>query len=448
MISKKPVVLLVTLNLLIVVCYILWSGTSDSSLFSLSKITLRKVEEGIGLVEDMKKCSLAIGMTTDELDELEHVATKAETFLKALQRIVTPTKFSEELKNPCWPRNSSDNFTIDKLEEEITSNSTESQLVGETSRRLFCLPYFFLAGFPKCGTTSIHNTLKRHPQIIAPVIKEPHWWARTPLRNMGPSYVKHISMRYLHYFGRAARKLSILPSNLTITYDGTQSTLWDSNFFSKINHLDYCAMPSIVSRTLPSAKFIVIMRNPVTRAFSDYYYQCNHYRVSSWPRSMQENPAKYFHTSVLKDIAAFNSCLKNDIHSLQWCLGKLRSLPSGCGYVGERLIIGLYYFHLQEWMTFYPKESFLFLRTEDIFEEPHRIMTRMTDFLDVDPVSEDEAKQWLSRVSNVHHERPAIEPDKLVMMTESKELLEDFFAPYNTMLAELTGDRRFLWKDV
>lgn len=41
-----------------------------------------------------------------------------------------------------------------------------------------CLPYFYIAGQPKCGTTDLFHSLVLHPQIVMPVAKEPHWWAR------------------------------------------------------------------------------------------------------------------------------------------------------------------------------------------------------------------------------------------------------------------------------
>ena len=155
-----------------------------------------------------------------------------------------------------------------------------------------------------------------------------------------------------------------------ITYDGTQSTLWDSNFFSDATQLDYYAMPAIISRVLPNAKLMVIMCNPVTRIFSDYYRGCNGIHVGRWPKEMQEDPAKHFHTTIQRDIKIFNNCLTSNNHSLPWCIGKLHTLPIECGNVGGRLLIGLYYIQLHKWMQFYLRENFLFLRMEDIKQEP------------------------------------------------------------------------------
>ena len=59
--------------------------------------------------------------------------------------------FNTSYRNPCWYNNS----------------------------ELYCLPYFFVAGFPKCGTTDLFAKLAWHPDISASYIKEIHWWTRT-----------------------------------------------------------------------------------------------------------------------------------------------------------------------------------------------------------------------------------------------------------------------------
>ena len=483
--NKKLVVVLAILNLLIVGCLV-WSGFFRSILpWNWSKKNKCSIEAGTsgtgcnpvvlfwshkamtnrsaGLKEDMKNCSLTVGMTVQELSELQPVVMKTRAFLDALEMIF-PINYSNRLKNPCWYSNLKLEKTVEgtlsfnlrkyrntlrKVEVTDISAGLKKDPSGKT--RLLCLPYFFLAGFPKSGTTSLHSTLQQHPQIIPPTEKEPHWWTRIPLEDMSKDYLKLVAIRYPLYFTSIAEELATHQSNREIAYDATQSTLWDSNFLSESGRVEYCATPAVVSRTLPDAKFIVIMRNPVERAYSHYYDMCNgalHNDVGEMPTAMQEDPSRHFHVTVQKVIDIINDCMKSDNHSLLWCLGKLWSLPKGCGYISEHFAAGFYYIHLQKWMQFYPRENFLFLRTEDIYQESHRMMTQITEFLGVDPVSEDQAKDWLSQVQNVRPQFQTLSDSaKLDMRPETKELLEDFFEPHNIMLAELTGDKRFLWKD-
>ena len=53
------------------------------------------------------------------------------------------------------------------------------------SERLLCLPYFYLAGFPKCGTTDLYLHMTQHHHIIPTVVKEPHWWTRGRFKSKG-----------------------------------------------------------------------------------------------------------------------------------------------------------------------------------------------------------------------------------------------------------------------
>ena len=44
--------------------------------------------------------------------------------------------------------------------------------------RMRCLPYFYLIGQPKSGTTDLFYKLNMHPDIAMGTHKEPHWWTR------------------------------------------------------------------------------------------------------------------------------------------------------------------------------------------------------------------------------------------------------------------------------
>ena len=408
---------------------------------------------GESLVEDMKRCSLAMGMLEEELNELDSVAKKAQQFLNAL-RLIFPKNFSQKFRNPCWYPN----FTLTSNTERILEDQihigahldhsqqaklleTHKDILEEfktKSHRLFCLPYFFLAGFPKSGTTSLHEALRKHPKIASPVVKEPHWWTRVPLYDLDPDYLKLVAIRYPLYFKSAAREIGASHPGQRITYDGTQSLLWGSTFFSQVKRLDYCVMQAIMSRILPDAKFIILMRNPTMREYSNFFYMCLWDELN---KISQGDPPTHFHHVATLAINRILSCLAAGNHSLPWCLSDLNSLQSGCGYIGRRLTIGLYYVHLNKWMQFYPRENFLFLKTEDIRREPQQIMTQITDFLGVDRISDKEARQWLSAEANVQRHYKT----QYKMKSETEALLNDFYKPYNKLLANLTGSSHFSW---
>lgn len=410
-----------------------------------------------GILQDMEKCSQAMHITKEALEranaDLKEIARSANAFLKAIWSIV-PRNFSSQYRNPCWHSDlslSSDDraMLLFNLNSENRNYLTKEQ-VSRLNRNIFktkssegttfCLPYFFIAGFPKCGTSSLDAALIKHPQIAAPRSKEPHWWTRIPLDTSNFDYLKLSVLRYLIHF-----LFKVSEGQPKIAYDGSQSTLWDSNFF--VHHQDYCAMPAVLSRVLPKAKFIVIMRNPITRLYSQYMYSCTltyGKATLGWPEQMQKDAATNFHTKVLVDIKYFNRCLQN--RSLYECANENRFRGYRCGGVGFRITVSLYYVHLSKWMQFYPREQFLFLRMEDMNANPHSLMTKITEFLGVAPVSPIQAKQWLSRRVNVQ-KATSKGFTGFQMRYETRKLLEEFYRPYNAMLAELTGDSRFKWED-
>ena len=148
-----------------------------------------------------------------------------------------------------------------------------------------------------------------------------------PLHIEDNNYLRLAAIRYLEYYHDKA----ILKNPQLLTYDASQSTLWDSNFL--VDNEDYCAMPIAVSHILPSAKFIVVMRNPVTRTYSHYLYTCA-YEKKRLPSS------NVFHMRVLANVNYFKDCLARnftiyecakdnhfDIHEKQGC-GSVDYLPA------------------------------------------------------------------------------------------------------------------------
>ena len=111
-----------------------------------------------------------------------------------------PPRFLDHFKNPCWYENltSSDVLTNNSLklsfegydggplsrQLKVTQRSVAQclrQADGGGCKRLRCLPYFYIAGFAKCGTTDLHTALSAHPQIALGShwhIKEPTYWNR------------------------------------------------------------------------------------------------------------------------------------------------------------------------------------------------------------------------------------------------------------------------------
>jgi hypothetical protein len=109
-------------------------------------------------------------------------------------------------------------------------------------------PNLFLIGAMKSGTTSLHAYLGSHPQIFMCPQKEPEFFAKEKIRSLGEEW-------YLNLFAAAGSELVI----------GESSTV-----YSRIPHF-----PAVVERIAnfnSEARFIYIMRDPVERTISQYWY--------------------------------------------------------------------------------------------------------------------------------------------------------------------------------
>ena len=102
-------------------------------------------------------------------------------------------------------------------------------------------PNFFAVGPPKAGTTSLYAHLKGHPQVFLPEVKEPNYFSTRP----GIS---------LEDYRRLYRNAEGFPA----IGDMTPFYLWDEN------------TPRRIHAVSPGAKIIVILRDPIARAFSHY----------------------------------------------------------------------------------------------------------------------------------------------------------------------------------
>lgn len=121
-------------------------------------------------------------------------------------------------------------------------------------------PNLLVVGFPKCGTTSLFYYLKDHPDVYLPEEKELHYFTHNILEQnqKGPGDKKssgfHVTSasQYLQLFNSA--------TNEKIIGDFSPS---------------YASYPECISKIkseLNNPKIIVLVRDPIERAFSNYLH--------------------------------------------------------------------------------------------------------------------------------------------------------------------------------
>jgi len=126
-------------------------------------------------------------------------------------------------------------------------------------------PNFFIIGAPKCGTTSLHAILAQHPQVFMTRLKEPRFFSMDSRWEKGKKW-------YLNKYFRGAEAYPIRG-------ESTPSTLF---WYEK-------TIPRI-KRVLDQepAKFIILLRNPIERAYSHYWFNVQTKVVHTEPLDFEE----------------------------------------------------------------------------------------------------------------------------------------------------------------
>ena len=110
---------------------------------------------------------------------------------------------------------------------------------------------FFIVGAPKSGTTSLYKYLDGHKEIEMSAIKEPDFFSKESIENFG-SYYTSKCVKDVKAYHALFEKKDLLNGEASVSY------LFFEDVASKIKQYNN------------DAKIIIMLRNPVDRAFSHY----------------------------------------------------------------------------------------------------------------------------------------------------------------------------------
>ena len=124
---------------------------------------------------------------------------------------------------------------------------------------------FFIVGAPKSGTTSLYKYLDQHKGICMSTIKEPNYFSSEDLNRQDLYYKAKVVSKIESY-----NKLFVKKSNKQILGEAS------------VSYLFYKDVPEKIFAYNKKAKIIIILRNPVERAYSHYLmdYRLGYVKVS------------------------------------------------------------------------------------------------------------------------------------------------------------------------
>ncbi|MBV9009247.1 MAG: sulfotransferase [Verrucomicrobia bacterium] len=191
---------------------------------------------------------------------------------------------------------------------------------------------FIVVGAQKCGTTALNYYLKRHRRIALPLQKELHFFDDDELFVRGD-----VNYRLLH--GRFSR---VRPDSI-----------------AGENTPNYLYWPPVMQRIFeynPLAKLIILLRNPIERAFSQWNMQ----------RVRQIEPLDF-------------------IDAIRAEPERLNSLPPPRSRKFAYVDRGRYAGQIARVFALFPKEQVLVLKYETFRERQQHVVDKVFRFLELEP---------------------------------------------------------------
>jgi hypothetical protein len=196
------------------------------------------------------------------------------------------------------------------------------------------LPEAIIIGAKKCGTRALIKFIGAHVNVSA-ANAETHYFDR--FYHLGLNWYKS-QMPYSN-------------QHQIITIEKTPKYLQDKQVPERVFNLN------------PKMKLIVVLRNPVVRAVSEY--------VQSQTNKLKLNNKSNLNNNNLNDSIQFQKMLylnnnKKTINT-KWPIIKN----------------GMYYNAIKQWLTYFPIEQFLFVNGEQLIREPSVVLDKVQDFLNL-----------------------------------------------------------------
>jgi len=203
-------------------------------------------------------------------------------------------------------------------------------------------PNFIIIGAPKCGTTSLYNYMIQHPWIYPALEKE--------VRFFDQRYHKGINWYKANFPTIFIKLLCFVKGIAFATGESTPTYIFDPT------------VPGEIYKHMPNVKLIVLLRNPVDRAFSNYNMEVkNGAENLSFEDAIQqeERRLKERNIDVLKDGTKYTY---NELHYAYKERGK---------YIAQ----------LDQWLKYFDAKQILVRKSEELYSDPESLLNDAFAFL-------------------------------------------------------------------
>jgi hypothetical protein len=224
---------------------------------------------------------------------------------------------------------------------------------GTATSALRCLPDFLIIGAHRAGTTSLYTALLQHPCVLPNFPRLQH--------------IKGVRYFDQHFHRGTAWYLSHFP---TVACRNSTGRLRGSPMLAGEASPYYLFHPLAADRAaalLPHAKLIVLLRNPIDRAYSH------------WRRERRDGSER---------LSTFAEALAAEPERLAGEEERICADDRYYSYAHENwsyLTQSLYLTPLRRWLERFPREQVFIESTERFLADPHGVYNRVLAFLGLPP---------------------------------------------------------------
>ncbi|MGB5898720.1 MAG: tetratricopeptide repeat protein [Geitlerinemataceae cyanobacterium] len=305
----------------------------------------------------------------DRKDEIESCYKKAieidPDLAKAYQRLGDLLTQKRNIKEAISCYKTASQKQIAKLNPKFCEHNSTSSPVKK--------PDFAIIGSMKCGTTSLYEYIAKHPDFLPCINKEIHFFSTKFW--LGVDW-------YLAQFPS-------LPQGENF-FTGEAST----------SYFDYPDVSKRINEFFPEMKIIILLRNPVHRAFSHY----NHVK--------KQHPGK--------ELRSFEEAIDEEINAIEksnfYSSLKLEYLNKPYGYLEYGYVVrGLYLYFLKSWLSYFSREKIFIVKSEDFYQDPEKTTSEVLNFLGVSNLKLD---RYIKYNAGSYNTKKASAPSQLTKFFE------------------------------
>jgi hypothetical protein len=250
-------------------------------------------------------------------------------------------------------------------------------------------PDYLIIGVAKGGTTTLCAWLNEHPFVAPSAKKEIHYFDYEFFRGED-WYRSHFPLEEDRRGFERAHGRPFLTGEASPTY------------------ISHAWAPQRIAQALPNVKLIVVLRDPVDRAYS-------HFQMT---RREGEEPLEAFEEAIAAEDERLAPELARVARNRRY-----NSWPLGCW---SYLLRSRYADQLERWLALFPRERFHFVENENLAERPAAALAGVHRFLGLPPHEQQEFTRY--HVASYGTISP-----------ETRSGLAEYFRPHNERLYQLVG---------